>query len=215
VDFSLVEAQLNDLPTTFKREGAPYTQWVDAEAAELTRYTSTADEILAQVQNFNNARYGWLDFWGLLFGGIARMLGEADARYAQLISYTVTAGAGPGVAIAKWIQVVWGLTATVTENLPGIGYTISFAESLTDDQIAMVLGSLGRIRPAGVPITASSSTRVGTYLNTINFAGGAPSMTGAYFGGVVFAGVSGVAASTNNAVPLLPDLYLIDPALQA
>jgi hypothetical protein len=212
MDFANVQQQLNDLPPTFKRPGAPYTQIIDAQSAGLTRYCDAATGLSAQTQ-FQNAVYGWLDLWGLLFG-IPRLPQESDAHYKNRIQYEVNAGAGPQNAIAQWIQVVWGVSATIQEQpLPGVGYSITFNASLTTAQIIQILISIGRIRPAGVPILNIGVVGIGTYLDTINFLE-VQRVTGQYLtGGTVPVGALLPGPCTNNAQPLIPDLYLTDPTL--
>ena len=213
MDFALVEQQLNDLPATFKRDGAPYTQVVDSLAALLDRYTNASDGSINQVADFSGAQFGWLDIWGLLFG-LPRQANEADQLYGPRIQYEVMAGNGTPVGMAYWIRAVWRVSATIVEALPALGYSITFPASVTDTQIAEILASLSRVRPAGVPITSVSRLGTGLYVTTINFLG-ASRVTGAYITG----GTTGLGfilyPATNNAEPILPDILLTDPVLNS
>lgn len=210
MDFVAVQSQINDLPTTFKRPGAPFTQYQDALAAGLTRDTTSVDGVIASASNINNARFGWLDIWGLLFG-LPRNQNEPDGRYLARIMYTVLAGAGPPVAIATWIAMVYNVQVTVTDSPTAVGYVITFPTGLTNAQIAVIVASLVRIRPDGVPLTVAQSD-AGTFLDTINFLD-SPRTTGGYLGGAVADGNLNLSAVTYNAMPLLPDLMLNDPTL--
>ena len=216
MNFSQVQNQLNDLPATFKRPGTPYTQIVNSETVGIYRGTAASNALISQVQNFNNAQYGWLDIWGLLFstprltpstGGA-----EADQNYRTRIAYTVRAGAGTPVAIASWILATWGITVTVTESLPTVGYTITFPATVTVQQISMILASIARIRPAGVPILGILQVGSGLFVQTINFVGGQRT-TGAYLTGGTSVTSATIPATTNNFVPGLPDVLLNDPLL--
>jgi hypothetical protein len=209
MDFAQVQTELNDLPTTFQRPGAPFTQWIDADTAGLYRYTQAADGTVSQA-SFLNAVYGWLDFWGLLFG-IPRNTNESDAKYMARIVYTINTGAGSPNAITMFISFVFGITVTLQENLPTIGYTLVFPPTVTPTQIDTILAAIVCVRPAGVPIT-NVGMLIGSYLNSVNFIG-APRVTGAYLGGSGGSGGPAIPAATNNSSPLLPDLYLTDPFL--
>jgi uncharacterized membrane protein len=210
MDFPAVQEQLNDLPPTFTRPNAPYLQLNDAIALALTVYCNAADGTATQL-TFGNAQYGWLDVWGLLFG-LPRNLNEGDAVYASRIAFQVLAGAGPPGQIENWIQVVYGITATVTENFPAVGYTISFAGAVTTAQATQILAGLAYVRPAGVPITGLFAIGSGLIMNTINFFDAAE-VIGGYLTDANEAIVVPLASSTNNAVPLLPTLFLTDPTL--
>lgn len=212
MNFQQVQAVLNDLPATFKRPSVPFVQWTDADTAGAYRGAGAADGIAAQVQTFDQAQYGWLDVWGLLFN-VPRLGDEADSRYKATIPYVVTAGAGTPVGIAKWINAVWGVSVTVQEQLPAVGYSINFPAGLSTSQIAQIVASLGRIRPAGVPFTIGQIASNGLYLTTINFAGGAPDVTGAFLAGATAGGVLPLGPGTNNAAPIVPTVFLTDPGL--
>ena len=210
MDFPLVQAQLNDLPSTFKRQGNPYGQIIDALTAGLYLYTQAADSVLAQGTYFPGARFGWLDTWGLLVN-VPRQANEADLRYAARILYTVTAGAGSPVGIALWIYKVWNLTVTITENLPDVGYTITFPGPVSSDLLLQILESLDRIRPAGVPFIIGVPGE-GLFANTINFFN-AVNITGAYLTTTPSAPTASLSPATNNIEPSLPEIFLIDPVL--
>jgi hypothetical protein len=213
MDFPTVQASLNDLPPTFKRSNAPFLQVVDSESAALSRLTMAADTILSMVRNISNAQYGWLDFWGLLFG-IARNNNESDATYLARTLFTLQNGAGPPLAIVNWIQLVWGVTATFAENFPALGYSLSFPPAITPAQLQVIVQGLVRVRPAGVPF-ATYSASAGPYLDTVNFLD-CPRISGAYVGG---GGATRVfvtqSAATPNSTPGLPTLFMTDPTLNA
>lgn len=211
MDFPAVQKILDDLPTTFKRPGPPYRQWVDALSAGLYRLTESADGTASQLA-FPNAQFGWLDLWGTLFN-VPRILNESDQIYAGRIIYTVTIGGGPGVVICNWIKQIWGQDSTVTDNPNATGYTVAIQGSLPTSTVLAILQSLIYARPAGVPFVALISSNIGPYLDTVNFLDAAL-VTGAYLGaGTVAASGLALNPATNNAPVLLPDLFLTDPTL--
>ena len=212
MNFAQVQNILTDLPSTFLRPQAPFTQWLDSLTNGLTRYASAMDALSQQVAIFSQARFGWLDIWGLLFN-VPRFSNEADQVYAARIQYIITAGGGTPVGIATWIYHVWGIEVTVTESLPTIGYSLLFPAETTDTQIADIVVSLARVRPAGVPIINISRVYGGLYLETINFLDLAPSVMGAYLAGQSSNAAGELSAGTNNAQPILPTLFLTDPTL--
>lgn len=219
MNFAQVQAQLNDLPLTFKRPGQPYSQWVDALTAGLVRYSGAVDQLLFEVQSIANGQFGYLDIWGMLFG-IIRRNNESDDLYRARIIYIITAGGGTPTGMATWIKHVWNVDATITEDFVHVGYVVTLFGSLTLAQIIAIIQSLIYIRPAGVPFRVASQTVVsagGMYIETINFVDFAPYVTGAYLASTGAVGASGVGiplnAATDNAQPILPDLFLTDPTL--
>lgn len=213
MELQTVQSQLTDLPRTFLRPNLTFTRWIAALTAGLSRYTESMDNTLDQVVLFDDAKFGWLDIWGLLFG-VARLANESDVRYSPRIPYVVTAGGGPPVAICTWIKRVWNVETQIQETLgTGVGYTLQFLTPVTDAQAILILQSIARVRPAGVPFIVLDSAGNGIYLDTINFLDTAPDVTGAYLAETGVGAAPGVGATTNNAEPLLPDLLLIDPTL--
>ncbi len=210
MDFPAVQETLNDLPPTFLRPDTTWTQLTDAITAALSRYTIGADGVDAQL-NIHNARFGWLDVWGLLLG-FPRRMNESDAVYLNRILYSLLIGGGPPIAIVQWIQNIWGITVTLAENFPAVGYQITFLPIVTQSQIDAILLDLARVRPAGVPFT-TFITNVGTFLDTVNYLD-APKVAGAYLGGGGRTQLAlNLIASTNNSPPLLPQILLTDPSL--
>lgn len=210
MDFITVQGQLNDLPNTFKRPDQTYLQLIDSMSALLYRFTQGADGTDTQLA-FQNAQYGWLDVWGLLMG-IPRMQSEAGANYLARIMFEVLAGAGPPAQIQNWIAVVYQVQATVTENFPSIGYTITFQSTVSAAQAQQIVAGLSYVRPAGVPITGVFIVGVGTVLETVNFLAAA-SVVGAYLGGGLQPVALALGSTTNNATPIIPTLFLTDPTL--
>jgi hypothetical protein len=210
MDFSQVQAILNDLPTTFKRRGTPYTQLIDALTSGLLLFTQGSDGLLAQT-NFANARYGWVDVWGAI-AAIRRRNDESDFVYKPRIQNMILSPRLSPAAIAMWLLLVEQVNATVTESLPSVGYSVVLPPTLTTQQIQNILNTLAWVRPAGVPFQLGSVTG-GSFLATVNYLGGAPRTTGAYLpGNSISVGVT-LAASTNNETAILPDLLFTDPLL--
>ena len=123
MDFPSVEAQLNDLPTTFTRPTAWYTQLIDSVSMGLCRFTLGEDATLAQVSAFDLAIDGWLDLWGLLWG-VPRNDEEANSTYATRIQRTVLAWVGTLPAMQAWVK-FYASGGTVTENPSGLGYVLN------------------------------------------------------------------------------------------
>ena len=209
MDFPSVEAQLNDLPTTFTRPTAWYTQLIDSVSMGLCRFTLGEDATLAQVSAFDLAIDGWLDLWGLLWG-VPRNDEEANSTYATRIQRTVLAWVGTLPAMQAWVN-FYASGGTVTENPSGLGYVLNLPPSMTLSQIINFLRSFNRIRPAGVPFTLYQAAG-GPYLGTTEHLG-----QGAMIGAYLSPGETGaslpIGAGTPNAAPLIPTLYLTDPTI--
>jgi hypothetical protein len=200
--------QLNDLPSTFKRPGAPYTQLIDSFNAALSRFTNGIDGTLAQT--FNTAQYGWLDVWGEIFN-IQRVANESDSTYRVRIVLTLLAWVGTVPALEQWGIEMLGAPITVSENVGSVGYSLTLPGTLTNTQVTAFLMSLVRVRPAGVPFTIVQA-QIGLYLDTINYLD-AYEPVGAYLTDDGSATAPLVAALTNSTVPLLPEFYFQDPTL--
>lgn len=209
VDFPAVEAQLNDLPSTFTRPAGWYPQLIDAIASSLSLYTQGEDAELTQIATFGNAVNGWLDIWGLLFG-IPRNANEADQAYEIRIQRLISAWVATVPAVQTWMN-FYAVGGSVTENVPGPGYTLLFPGSVTIAQIQDFLTSFNRIRPIGVPFLLEQAG-LGLYLGTDEFLGDGR-VAGNYLTALGTPVFLSMAASTPNAVPLLPTLLLTDPTL--
>lgn len=210
MNFAAIQKQLNDLPNTFKRPGTPYTQWVDALTALLDLYCQGVDGLMAQL-TFSAAQYGWADVWGTILG-IQRRSNEADSLYKSRMSATLLSWRANAVAMVNWLENIELVSASITEALPVVGYTVILSPALTATQISQILLDLAYVRPAGVPFNFSTLSG-GTYLNTVNYVGAAPRVTGAYLGGSSAPQALSIPANTNNVSSLLPDLLLTDPTL--
>lgn len=210
MDFTQVQFQLKDLPPTYLRQGTPFTQWMDALTAGMILGTETIDQTISASSSANNARYGWLDIWGLLFD-VPRLSNEPDISYLTRMKYELIAAGGPPVGMAFWIQKVWKVAATIQENLSTVGYNISLPNTLTTAQISAILSSLVAIRPAGVPFTTNLSAD-GLFITTVNYVD-TELITGSYLTTSVGNTTVTLSAATNNTPPALPTLFLTDPTL--
>lgn len=209
MDFPTVQQYLNDLPNTFKRPGAPYTQLIDSISAALARFTTGSDGVMAQTI-FGSAQYGWLDIWGLI-ANVVRRPNEADAVYQARILNTLIAPHTTPVALFVWLQFIEGVTAIIVENLPSVGYAITLPPTLLLAQLEQIVLNLAYVRPAGMPFVAQQQTG-GTFLNTVDYTDLARA-TGEFLGGASTNLGIVLPASTNNATPLLPSLLMTDPTL--
>lgn len=211
MDFPAIIGILNDLPSTFRREGPPYAQFIDSVATAFSRYTLSADAVQAQVRSFSAPPLdGWLDVWGLLFG-IPRHTDESNANYAARILETVLAWVGTLPAIQVWVA-LFAVGGSATDNGPsGLGFSLEMPASMTLAQINTFLLSLGRIRPAGMPFKVSQAG-IGLFLGTVDFLG-----DGMIVGNYLTTGDQPVAlmipATTLSSQPLIPALLLQDPTI--
>jgi hypothetical protein len=211
MDLPTVLARLNDLPSTFQRPVAPYTQLIDSIGLELAEFTVAADATSVQVAAFGNALDGWLNVWGLLWN-VPRQQNESDSIYSIRIVRTVLAWVGTLPALQAWVN-FYAPGGSVAENPSGLGYAITLPGSMPSSTIAAFIFSLSRIRPAGVPFTVSQ-TGIGIYLGTETFLGtGAPK--GAYLASGLIPIPLTINPSTPNSVPLLPTLYFETPGLES
>lgn len=210
MDFGTVQQNLNDLPGTFKREGAPYTQWVDALTTLLFFFTNAADSMIAEATDFAAAQFGWADVWGEVFQ-IQRLPNEGTPTYKQRIKNILTANHVTPLAMTSWLNVINQVNGLIIENLPNVGYNITLPAGLTSTRVQQIIAGLGMVRPAGVPFTVNT-LGIGTYLDSINFLN-TERVTGSYLsGGTSNIGLT-ISAGTNNSVPLIPDLLFVDPTI--
>ena len=210
MDLPSILARLNDLPSTFKRNGPPYTQLIDAIGAALAISGQAADATETQVQGFPAAVDGWLDVWGLLWG-VPRQPNEANSPYATRITRTVLAWVGTLPAMQAWIA-FYAPGATIIENGSAtLGYTITLPSTMTTAQVTTFLQSLGRIRPAGVPFNVNQLGG-GLYLGTTEFLSDGRVM-GNYLTSNTGTLTLPLSPFTPNSVPLLPTLVFVDPTI--
>lgn len=236
MNFDQVQAQLTDLPATFRRQGNPFGQFIDALTAQLERMAMASDGQVAQG-TFAQSMAGWVDTWGMLMN-VLRGQNQPDGAYKNQIGYTVNARGGPPLAISQWIYFIFGIQVQIVENIidqnittlsgvpiitetgqeivtlqsiGGLGYTIIFPANVTPAQIAQIIASISYVRPAGVPFNVQVASD-GTYVQTINFVN-APKVTGAYLASGVAAATPSLSAGTNNSPPSIPTLFLTDPTL--
>lgn len=209
MDFPTVLARLEDLPSTFRRDGPPYSQLIDSIASAIAIFTNSSDATSVQVQSFPAATDGWLDVWGLLWG-VARNEGEANVPYATRITRTVLAWVGTLPALQQW-AIFYAPGASVSENADGLGYTFTLPPSMTSAQVATFLQSLNRIRPAGVPFLATQ-VGGGLFVGTVEFLG-TGNTPGNYLSSSVNDVTAAIPISTPNSVPLLPTLLFTDPTI--
>ena len=203
--------QLGDLPDTYKRSGTTYEWVMNSLTAALDRYTSSSNGIV-NMTTFANAQGKWLDFWGQLLGGIARLNDQTDADYMALITQTILEGKGPPVAILDYVSLIYGIKASITENFPSVGWYLKFGSSFPQSQYNQLALTLGNVRPAGVPFTPFYVLGGGLYLNTINYLG-RDRVTGSYIGQPVTTFSFQIPNSTNNVTSSLPTVFLSDPTV--
>lgn len=209
MDFPAVEGQLNDLPNTFTRPTAWYTQLIDSVTMELSQFTLGEDATFTQVSSYGLAIDGWLDLWGLLWG-VPRNDNEANSTYATRIQRTVLAWVGTLPGMRAWVN-FYAPGGSVTENPDGLGYVLVLPSAMTLAQIIAFLASFNRIRPAGVPFTLFQSGS-GPFLGTTEHLGQGI-LVGAYLPAGEVGSTLPIGAGTPNAAPLIPTLYMTDPTI--
>ena len=203
--------QLGDLPDTYKRSGPTYEWVMNSLTAALDRYTNSSNSIIS-MSTFANAQGKWLDFWGQLLGGIARLNEQTDADYMALITQTILDGKGPPVAILDYVSLIYGIKANITENFPNVGWYLKFGSSFPQSQYNQLALTLGNVRPAGVPFTPFYVLGGGLYLGTVNYLG-RDRVTGSYIGQPVTTFNFTIPNSTNNVTSSLPTVFLSDPSI--
>lgn len=209
MDFQAVKTRLDDLPMTFTRLGPTYQTFDLSQTASLFRYTGASDGVISQL-DFVKAVGPWLDAWGKLFV-IPRNINESDDAYQNRIVMTLLAGRCTPNAIIIYMQSL-GIEANLVEDFVNAAYHIQFTKPLTTEAFTALAQNLAAVRPAGVPFLPFQVLQGGLYLGTIDFVD-APKVTGAYLDTPLKSFTPTISASTNNAVPLLPTLFLSDPTL--
>lgn len=177
MDTGAILKQLNDLPGVFKPGDPTYNVIMASILTELNDLGATTDSLQAQL-SFPTATAGWLDLWGDFFG-IPRNASEPDATYNSRIQETLLGWASTVAGIKKYIETVYGVSVSVTENLTNGGFTITFSEPLTDTVYTEIALGLNHIRPAGVPFLPLQVISGGGFLTT-DFFLGMSSAGGAY-----------------------------------
>ena len=211
MDWSAVNAVLSSLPATYLRSGSTFTSWQNSVVAGAAKMTNGVDSIAAQV-TFQNATGNWLNVWGRMLG-VIRNSNESDTAYSTRISNTMLAWRGTVPGIEAYASQVLGFSATVTENLPSVGWNLilPYGTALSSYQEANLPANLAFVRPAGVPYTIRQVSG-GLFLSTGNF------LSGTMFPGSWLKPVSEISgytvpSTTNNLVPTLPTTWLTDPTI--
>lgn len=149
MDTQSILDQITDVPATFKSTDPTYQYIANALTIGMRGLADTYHNLVNQMF-FNNPSSSWLQYWGELLG-IPELAGEEDGVYATRIMNELTAWVGTANGILLILQEVYGITATISENLTSGGYTIGFTIPLSSSQLDNITSTLARIRPAGVP----------------------------------------------------------------
>ena len=169
MDTPAILKQLTDLPGVFKPGDATYNAVISSILSSLNDLGATTDSLQEQL-SFPTANAGWLDLWGNFFG-IPHNSAEADATYSSRIQETLLGWASTVAGIGKYIETVYGISVTITENLTNGGFTITFSEPLTNVLYNEIALGLNHIRPAGVPFLPLQVVSGGMFLTTDFFLG--------------------------------------------
>lgn len=209
MDYTEVNSQLEDLPSTFQRFGPIFAGLISSLSAALTRSTTSIDALTPANISLPTAKWGWLDAIGKLYG-IQRNQFETDPQYRTRLLGTLTATRGTPQSIVNFIKLALNLNATITEDFNTVSYQINFTNPQSQQTLQQIAIAINWVRPAGVPFLPLYQLRGGLYLNTLNYFG-TKSVTGAYFARPAISINITLAANTNNPTPLLPTQYLSDP----
>jgi hypothetical protein len=211
MNYADVIARLESIPTSFRRQGLTYQQLENAFAASLADYTSSMRALTAQ-ETITTAAFNWLNMQGDLYG-IARFPNETSSAYLNRIQATLVAAKGTPVAIEIYINLITGLSATVTEQTTVPDWFLTLNGSVSLATLTQINSSIGFVRPAGVPFTYNVAEG-GLYLSTINYLGYGR-LSGSYLVAAFDIVKPNIGANTNNSLPLLPSDYLTDPTINA
>ncbi len=177
MDTPAIYKQLLDLPAVFKPGDATFNAVMTSILDELNNLGATTNALQAQL-SFPTANAGWLDLWGNFFG-IPRNSAESDTAYNYRIQQTLLGWASTVAGIGKYIESVYGVNVTITENLVNGGFSITFTTPLTNNLYLEIANGLNHIRPAGVPFLPLLVVSGGSFIKT-NFFLGMSSSGGAY-----------------------------------
>lgn len=210
MDTAAVLYYLNDLPPTFKRRGAGFAQMMASLGTGVSLGTEASDAVLAQIA-FDQAQWGWLDFWGQLFG-IPRLFQEEDAVYRQRIQTLLLLRGATPVALETFINAVYAVNCTIKEDFTDTAWFLNLSSTIAGVNYDTLASALGTVRPAGVPYTPFQIAVGGCFISSVNFLGGAR-VPGSWINSSTIAQNFSLSAGTTNSAPLLPSAYLSDPML--
>ena len=208
MNWSAVQSILASLPSGYTRSGSTFADWQNSLTAGVSRLTTGIDTVNSQT-TFATAQGNWLTLWGTLLG-VSRTPPESDTAYSMRITETVVSGRGTPVGIESYLLEALGITSTVVENFPTVGYAVSLqpGTTLTSFQKAAFAGNLNAVRPAGVPYNVTQLNG-GLFLGTGNYLGGT-GFQGSWLQPLSVASGFSTAPSTNSVVSSLPTTWITD-----
>lgn len=202
-------SRLNDLPATYLRRGPNFNTFQNSLALGLHRFTNSTEGAITQAQA-TQAVSKWLDVVGKM-RNIVRFDGEPDNVYLTRIEYLLNTPGGPPNAILGLLNTLNHLNATMVENFTTVSWSVALGSYISATQASQLATGLNYVRPAGVPFQLTS-LRGGLFLNTLNYLTRWRA-TGSYLVNPLSALATDLKANTNNAIALLPTIYLTDPTL--
>lgn len=208
MDFQQTEQILSNLPQPFSRFGPIFNAILLGFTIACARNNVAIDSINNNIYT-NNAKWGWLDAFGQLYG-ILRNQYETDPQYRQRLIGTLTAPHGTPLAISQFIKLALGLNTTVTEDFLSPSYTINFVTPVSTNTLQNVANTILWVRPAGVPFLPLYQQSGGLYLSTMNFLRGTK-VSGSYLSQPHTNLNITIPASTPNPICILPTTYFNDP----
>ncbi len=208
MNFQQTEQILTDLPNTFRRYGSLFNAIILGFAIACARNNIAIDSIYQNIYT-NNARWGWLDVFGQLYG-ILRNQYETDPQYRVRLIGTLTAPHGTPFAISQFLNLALGLNTNITENFVSPSFSINFSSPVTTSTLQNVVNSINWVRPAGIPFQPLYTQTGGLFLETINYLG-ITKVTGSYLSAPHTTVNVAVSPSTPNPVCILPTTYFTDP----
>ena len=211
MDWSTVQAVLNDLPAAYLRSGTAFQWWQNALTVGITGYTYDTDGLQSQY-DFAQSYGVWEDVWAQLSAN-KRLSGESDAKLKNRITILLQYGRSTAPAIENYVANGLGYANAVTENFSYPYWQIELTSAAAQTVYSEIIQNLGVVRPAGVPFTAQIPNG-GLFLDSINYLN-APSVTGAFLTTAAVGIALNLPASTNQSQPTLPTTYLSDPVLNS
>lgn len=199
---------MSDLPDTFQRFGPIYKAILLGFVVSLARNNISIDQFAQNLTVFN-AKWGWLDVYGKLYG-ILRNQYETDPQYRTRLQGTLSAPHGSPLAISQFIQLALSLKTYITENFTDVNYQINFNTAVNTNTLQQVANAINWVRPAGIPFLPLYQQTGGLFLDTINFFN-VLHVSGTYLAQPHINANVTIAANTDNPISLLPSTYLTDP----
>lgn len=199
---------LSDLPQPFTRFGSIFNAILLGFTIACARNNISIDAINQNIYT-NNARWGWLDAFGQMYG-VLRNQYETDPQYRTRLIGTLTAPHGTPLSISQFIKLALRISTYITENFSTPSFTVNFNTPVNSNTLQNIANTILWVRPAGVPFLPLFSSSGGLFLFTLNYLNGTK-VTGSYLSNPHISGNVTISAGTPNPICTLPTTYFTDP----